>query len=185
MKNHETKTDYTNHEAIIRELYLNYYEQLYGYGMAIYPNQQVIRDAIQDIFLWLWEHPEKLRQIQQISHYLFTALRRNIYEIQKHSNWKKEKERINQHQFNPESNDLPIEYDWLAAEQEKDYASWLAEKIVELSPRHREVLYLHFYQGFGYEEIAKINNTSNQVVRNYVSLAIKKLRQLSKSFRLY
>ena len=54
----------------------------------------------------------------------------------------------------------------------------LLAALQQLSNRHREALYLKFFDGFAYDRIAEIMDLNQQSVRNLVHQAIKRMRQV-------
>jgi len=49
--------------------------------------------------------------------------------------------------------------------------------LADLTKKEREVVYLRFFMGLGYEEISQIMNVNYQVVMNYMHRAMKALRE--------
>ena len=62
----------------IREMYLRFFNPLFRYGCSIEANEALVKDEIQELFIWLLRNPQKLANIRNIETYLFKSLRRNI-----------------------------------------------------------------------------------------------------------
>jgi len=157
-------------------VYKVFFNRLVRYGSVISPTRSIVEDAIQDIFIWLMEHPRQTRNIQNLEIYLFQSLKRNIREkIQKKGRALKIIHRYlqqNESDFYAHS----IEDQIIEEEELENNRHWLDCQLASLPTHLQEALYLRFYEGLSYDEIAEIGFTSNQVVRNYVSRAIKKIR---------
>ncbi|MEM6803421.1 MAG: sigma-70 family RNA polymerase sigma factor [Bacteroidota bacterium] len=159
----------------IRALYLAYYNPLFRYGCSIEAHKEWVHDEIQELFVWLIQHPEKWSQIQNLKAYLFKSLRRNIRAKAKQQRTKSS--RLDDWQEREKWEEAPQEMALIAEENEKQISEHLAKGLGKLSSHQREVIFLRFYQSMSYDEIADIFSVSNQVVRNTVFRAIKNLRK--------
>lgn len=158
----------------IRELYLQVYNPLFHYGCSIENNPQWVHDEIQELFIWLIQHPDKWQAIQEPRAYLFKSLRRNIRSKAKQS--RKQVDQLEAWQNRKSWEEAPQEMALISQEGEAQLSQKLAEGMGKLSSHQREVIFLRFYQSMSYDEIASIFSVSNQVVRNAVFRAIKNLR---------
>ena len=87
-------------------------------------------------------------------------------------------ESFDQIDCNPE---LAIEELIISQEITEEKAAKLKKAFEALSSRQREIIYLKFYQGLDYEQIAEITGINYQSLRNTISIGIKKMRE---SFQL-
>lgn len=71
-------------------------------------------------------------------------------------------------EFNPEIMDHPIE---------STYEIYLKELFQPLNHSQREILYLHYVEGFSVQEIAKFRKTSRQAVNKIKNQALNTLKQ--------
>ncbi len=161
----------------LQEIYGRYYDRLIRYGCSIENDRGLVHDTIQDVFVWLLQHPEKLESIDDLDTYLFKCLRRNMS-----SNLQRErKHRNNAELFQEHSQkDISVELRLIESENLKNQSAWLTHQLDQLSSHQREVIYLRFYENLSYDEIAEIFSVSNQVVRNSVFRALKSLRKNGK-----
>ncbi len=164
-------------ETSLRKIYIAYYQQLLQYGCSVEPDEELVHDEIQDLFVWLIKNTDKLAHIDNIKTYLFKSLRRNI-----RSSSKKKKEMKSRafHYTNLER-DTGYQYDWgddhdLRSEQITE----LRKQIENLSSHQKEAIYLRFYENLSNDEIAEVFSVSNQVVRNILFRALKNLRKHSR-----
>lgn len=159
----------------IRDLYLLFYNPLFQYGCSIEGNKQWVHDEIQELFIWLIQHPDKWDAIQQPKAYLFKSLRRNI--IAHAKQLRKQSDRLEEWENRENWEEAPQEMNLISQEGETDLSQKLNKGLGKLSAHQREVIFLRFYQSLSYDEIADIFSVSNQVVRNSVFRAIKNLRK--------
>ena len=171
-----------NHDAL-EDIYNAYVRDLYNYGYQVLPDEALVKDGIQEVFINLWRNRENLSRKVCIKYYLFKALRRQLvkYGIQQKKG--------------------SLEYLSKAAENlvcEKDHEQYLISNesfqkqhhqlntaISQLSERQREVIYLIFYKNLPYEETADILSINLSSVYTLVWKAIKKLKKQLKHVDVY
>jgi RNA polymerase sigma-70 factor (ECF subfamily) len=152
-----------------------YYPKLYGYGIKLVPFSDFVRDQIQDLFINIWQNREGLGDISNLKAYLFTSLRRRL--------------------FNSKENRLKT--DPIDSLSEKDYQAWIfepdefidtafissniKEKLLKnlnsLPVNQREIIFLRFYNRLTYREIADIINVKEQSVKNNMPRILQKLAE--------
>jgi len=163
-----------NKEAL-NSLFRMYYGGLLNYGTKLVADRELVKDAIQKLFLKLWNKRQSLSKPQSVKSYLYVSLRRIVL-----ARVKKLKARDERNQsymdsvFQQSSN---IEEAIIRGESQTYKKKRLAEAIPELSPRQKEALYLRFYDGLTNKEIALVMDIAHQSVRNHISKALGKIRQ--------
>ena len=158
-------------------IYRMFYKKLLRYGSIIVSDNDLVEDVIQDFFIWILEHPEKLKRIKNFEVYLFQSIKQNLSQ-----KLKSERRKIGIiHQIskstNSHSSSNNIEQKIIQEEQQNFNQQWVIVQLAKLPVRQKEVIFLRYYEGLSYEEIATITSTSSQVARNYASRAIKRIRQ--------
>ncbi len=154
-------------------LFERFYPQLYNYAKKISANHSLIEDAIQDLFIEIWNQrsPGILVSVQA---YLLKALR---YKLIRMLN--------NRHDMSDILTEVPFEISHenflINKEEELAYLKLLCSEMEKLPPRQREIIFLRFYQSLSYEEICAVMGIEYQVARNQLSAGIKKLRSLLKT----
>ena len=143
-------------------IYLKYYATLLVYGKTITVNEQLIEDAIQELFVVIWQKGDSLLIKSSFENYLFIAFRNNLIK-------KIKKQGLSELNF-----DLPDELDQeINFENERQLKVWLEK----LPPSQKEVIFLRYYQNKSYLEISEMLNISYQVARNFSYRAIKFLKK--------
>ncbi|MFY7890314.1 MAG: RNA polymerase sigma factor [Spirosomataceae bacterium] len=155
----------------------HHYRMLFNYAFTLTKDRELIKDILQDLLLNLWEKRNTLGDIHAMSIYLIKALRNNLlYHNRKNK-------------FNYVDNFFDSEEDYLSdfSTVEGDIINYeiysqnevRVRKALELLPkRQREVLFLKFYQGKTYSEIADIMAINPQSVGNHIQKAFSTLRTL-------
>ncbi|MBT30411.1 MAG: hypothetical protein CMO01_12190 [Thalassobius sp.] len=160
------------------EIYDLHYTSLFYYANRICSDEELARDCIHDLFLELWESREKITFVTSIKPYLFKFLRNIIID-----KINKKKKLVNAIETSFTEN-LGInitlsQEDLIIKNDETSYnIQHLTEAFNILSSRQKEIVYLRFYNNLNYEEIADITNLKYQSVRNLVSKALQKLREV-------
>lgn len=162
----------TGNNESYRQLYLNYYHYLNFLGTKRGFPVVKIKDAINDVFYYLWEKREQLSSVENHHNYIITSFLYKLY--------KKDK-------FAPEdgaelmkSSELLVsqspETEMILKHTEAEIANTLKSYIEKLPEKQRLMIYQKFYLGLSYQEISKLNNVSINTVYNTVYNAIDKLR---------
>jgi RNA polymerase sigma factor (sigma-70 family) len=161
--------------AALECLFRRYYQDLYRYGIKLTGQPGLVEDHIQDLFLKIWNNRQHLADVSGVKTYLWTALRRRLITYtQQEAHRKKrlageppEEPAI---QFSPE--ELIIH-----RENRNQRVKALTRALNRLSGKHREIVYLKYYEGMSYEEIEQVMGISYQTARNYVYEGLKALRE--------
>ncbi|MGD1893233.1 MAG: RNA polymerase sigma factor [Cyclobacteriaceae bacterium] len=153
--------------SAFEEIYNRYYERLYQYGRHLTPDENIVRDSIQTLFVDLWQRKEHLSITLNVQGYLLKALRRVIIkQLQK--------------QRKVISTPLPIvdseEDRTILRESEEENQKSMQRALSQLTPHQREVIHLRFYANLSNQQIASTLNISVNTVYNIISLSIAKLR---------
>ena len=164
----------TGNEQAFERIFLAHYDELYGYGMRLSRDEDLVKDAIQNLFQRLWQRRAQLGAVAVLKPYLFKALRHQVADelaaAQRRSQLPTDYEAEFTVQYSPE--------DFLIAQQlTGERQEQLMAAISQLNNRQREALHLKFFDGFAYERIADIMVLNPQSVRNLIHQAITKLRQ--------
>lgn len=150
-------------------------ERMFNYGYKIIQDPELIKDAIQDVFMTIWRRSAYLSDVSSVPAYLFVALKRRLYRKIKNEGIYSDLElsdSIESELFKLNPEELSINEDSFT-----DYSKEsILQAINNLPGKKREVIYLFFYNGMDYEEISQIMELDIQTVRNYMSIALKKMR---------
>ena len=162
-------------KSALEQLYRSHAEALLLYGRKFSPDGQLVEDAVQDLFVELWQNREKLSQVSSVRSYLLVALRRRIIRQMDRQLRRESPEEASEQLFEVEiSIDEQIASQELTAEQHKQ----LNQALQELSARQKEALYLKYQLNMKYEDICQVMDINYQSVRNLVASALKRVKQL-------
>lgn len=171
-------------EEAFRQLYDQYADLLYGYGMKIAGDDALVTDAIQSLFVYIFEKRKTCAVPQSISAYLCVSLRHMIVNALKKENSGvfKSLDELDANEY-PFDLEIDIETAIIRSELEKEQLEVLQKELNSLTKQQREVLYLKYYKKMDSEEIARVMGITSRTVYNTTHMAITRLRErLSKSF---
>jgi RNA polymerase sigma factor (sigma-70 family) len=153
-------------------LFRGHYDALYRYGSKFTGNAAALEDAIQELFIQLWQAKSRT-PVVSVRAYLLKALK---YKLLKDF---RQKGKLISLTNNPD-----IYFEWshehfLIAQQETaEKRESVLNALARLTNRQKEIIYLKFYQNLSYEEVSEIMNINYQVARNLLYQAIKSLKSL-------
>jgi len=156
------------------DIYQTYFDKLYNYAFQFANDDQLIKDCIQDLFVYLRVRRKKLGQVRSIKFYLFKSLQRKILKARKKIESDKAAMAGNfSVEFVSSTEDKLIE-----RYVEDSKLKLLSTSIKSLSQKQREGIIYFFYEGFSYEQVAELMGYRNaKQARKLVYRAVDALRQ--------
>jgi RNA polymerase sigma factor (sigma-70 family) len=162
-------------KSALSDIFLNYHDDLFRYGMRLARNNEMVKDAIQDLFLKLWKNRKTIRSVGHIKPYLLKSLRNHIIdnlELQKPVTF----------QETDSESVLDISYsleDFIPNNQvEEETRVKVIEALNNLTPRQREIIYLRYFEELDFATIAQVMGMNIQSVRNTIHRGMQTLRNL-------
>ena len=152
--------------AAFEKIYRRHSDHLFQYGMQVIPHQGKVEDAIHDLFIYLWDHRASVGQVKSIRAYLLISLKRHLLRKQSQNKLLFQQDLL--------SFELQIKED--NGELEPEIIEQLKKSVEKLSPRQREIIYLKFYQGLSYQEIAELLELDLKYTYNLASKAYSLLK---------
>ncbi|UZR98074.1 RNA polymerase sigma factor [Chondrinema litorale] len=142
-----------NGEAF-NHIYYNYFPILFNYGHQFCQDRALVKDAVQELFIYLKEKRKKLGQTNNIKFYLYKCLRRNILKaLSKNKN-------IVYVDNLPSTADFEIsishETFMIRNQSQIEIKRRLEQGIEKLTKRQKEAIIYYYYEGFNYEQIAEL-----------------------------
>ena len=154
-------------------LYNDYYGALNNYGYKFTRNSNLIEDAIHDLFVRLWTTRTNLGEPASIKNYLYKSLRNTL--IRKIKNEEK--------YTGIDADEYPLGFEVSynnqadLAIEEKEFREKVKAVINTLPPRQKEIIYLRFYEGLSYDEIADIMSIGINSAYKMLYKALENLQQ--------
>jgi RNA polymerase sigma factor (sigma-70 family) len=148
------------------------FEGLFNYGIKLLGNEALTDDALQELFIRLWQKRSSIGQLEKVKPYFFTAFRRQVLNQLRDSKTK---------QIKIEAVPDPgIEFSHEDIIIKKEDDTGLKEKILQvlntLPQRQREVIYLHFFEEMTLAQVADVMSVNYQSVQNLKQRALQNMR---------
>ena len=159
----------------LTHIYYQYADSLFRYGKKFSTDNDLVKDAIQDLFFDLIRTRDKLGVTDHIYFYLIKALRRRIL-----ISMGRTKNRMltnEENEIYPVNIVYSIEDEWIQKEELTKKEEILRKGLAELSPKQREIIYYRFTCDFEYEQICEIMSMKYDSARKMVFRALKTLRE--------
>lgn len=158
-------------------LFKSYADKLFNYGSKFTTDKALVKDCIQELFINLWNRKDNLGNPADLKNYLFKAFRINL-----------SKSVVFDNKFSS-IDDGPLfeitisrEAQLISEEYQLDIKTKLEAALKELSVRQYEVVFLRYYEGLSFEDIAEIMELSPKGTYKVLGRAIAVLRKnLSKT----
>lgn len=162
-----------NEQEALVKLYEHLYFHLMSYGIRICGDSEITKDAINDLFLELWDKRHTLPDVENVKSYLFTYLRRKIMAgirlSQKH------------HKAAGELAETTDTYQWsyedyiVALQTTDEIRQKIRKAIANLTPRQKELIELRYFEGLSIEELSTRTGIAAKTVYNTLATALKSL----------
>ncbi|MGL5637494.1 MAG: RNA polymerase sigma-70 factor [Bacteroidales bacterium] len=149
-----------------------YYSAAIIFAKRYLKDDFLAEDAVQSLFIRLWEQKEKIYSQEMVSKYLFTILKHIVLDMLKHEATVYEKHK----QIREYSTDW-IEESITSELESKETAMLLHDAILKLSPQKQNICSLKIYKGYTNQEIADELNISINTVKVQYTQVLKELRQ--------
>jgi RNA polymerase sigma factor (sigma-70 family) len=155
--------------SILYEIYSDY---LYRYGRKLMPDEEKLKDCIQDLFVALYENRQNLPAIDNVLFFILKMLRNRIIDT-----YRKERRLVyvsseelqfsENYYFDPEDDD---------SEMGNEILEKMEKTLNALNPRQKEAIYLRYKMDLSYGEIARMLEINYQSARNLIHRAVSKIR---------
>ena len=155
-----------------RQLYDRHVSDLWNFVFRWLKSSDLADDIVQDTFFRLWTHREKLDENRSVRSYLFTiSYHQLLKELRRRLRNPLIKEYFDfiMHLQSPEHGGWQYDYD--------AFQSLLAKAKEVLTPRQREIFEMNREDGVEVQEIARRLSIQEQVFRNQLSIATKKIKE--------
>ncbi|TDQ79230.1 RNA polymerase sigma factor [Sphingobacterium yanglingense] len=166
-----------------REAFAQIYER---YAMILYykvnqvlRDEEASKDIIQELFTYVWEKSDKLKEDQNLSGYLYIASRSRVLNLIKKGNTRSDYLTEVANYSDNITDETTEKLD------EKELFLLVASEIAKLPEKMREVFQLSRIEDLSHKEIAERLNISETTVKKQVQNALKILRDRLSKFSSY
>lgn len=154
-------------------IYKKYVGVLFRYGIQFTKDEEIVKDAIHDVFVRIYHSRTQLKREVNIKFYLFTALKNCLY-----NTFKREMvfEKLEIQELN-NILDHSDENKALSNLEQESVRKAILQLMNQLTDRQREVIYHRFIAELSMEEIGVLMQMNTQSVQNLIQRSLKKMRE--------
>lgn len=160
-------------EDAFSELYCSYFNELYAYGLKIGFDEEICKDAIQDVFYKIYISHQQLTHIENIEYYLLHCLKNRLFDIH---NLETKISYINYNDTILESESNVIER-IIEKETELQKENKIKQSLKALPPKQRKIIYYHYQLNLSFNEIATLLEMNPEAVKKSTYRALQKMRE--------
>lgn len=152
-------------------LYKKYADVLFRYGIQFTSNGDIVKDAIHDVFVKLYNDRQHLKAEANIKFYLFTCLKNRLYNLLKRDLFFDKIDLEEAEFLDPDAEELVTN-----ALSQKEMQRTVRFVLDLLTDRQREIIYYRYIEELSIEEIAVLTEMNYQSVQNSIQRSLKKIR---------
>ncbi|GAA5225288.1 RNA polymerase sigma factor [Membranihabitans marinus] len=158
---------------LLKKLYFDNYEVMLRYGVKLVGDASMVKDIIQRLFLQFYEKSLSLERHPNPDAYVIKSFRRELLRAQK--SYFLSADRV----IGEDETLVYSAEDWVIEDEEKSQKKQnVADLLNSLSSRQREIIYLHYFEGKTYKEIAHVLDIEYQSVLNNLQRGFRKIREV-------
>jgi RNA polymerase sigma factor (sigma-70 family) len=172
-----------NDEAALNYLFTTYYNRLFRTGLKYGASSDAIEEAIQAVFIDVWQYRNTLGEIVSFEAYLKGALRKRIAKMSL-NNAKIPLNNLQKVENTEGSeNDLLLSveaYENVLILQETNELKRqeLTNALEQLTPRQKELIVLRYFEEMNYADIAERTQLQTDSIYKTIHEALKRLRSI-------
>lgn len=163
-------------KSAFSEIYKTHIQGLLNYGNKIRPDRQLVQDAVQDLFIELWNSRERLNDTSSIKFYLFRSLRNKL------SRFSNADHSSSLDDIYETLSDPSISFYIFENEIQLERIERLQKSILKLSRRQQEAINLRYFHDFNNEEIAEMMGLNYQSACKLIYGGLRFLKENIKLF---
>lgn len=157
--------------AAFEALFDKYYPRLYYFALRYMKQSIDAEEIVQDIFVKIWEHRERLDEMLSFNSYLFTIARNTIFNINRKSLNEQAYRNYLKHFLDTTHNKTETEVIY------NDLKSHIDEIVDKFPKKRKKIFLLSREKGLSYKEIATQLNISEKTVEAHIYLALKTIKK--------
>jgi len=171
-----------NRAAFIH-IYNAYFEDLFAYARQFTSDVELIKDAIQDVYVRINETKAQLSDTDSIKFYLYKSVKREvIYNLQQLKRSADKAADLRGQGFEYE---LSFEDVLINRQISEETVKKIRDAANSLNDKQREIIFYHFFEGFSIKQIMELMKFGSiQATHNLLKRALDQLREVLGIFLL-
>jgi len=161
-------------ENAFSTLFLRFYPELYGYSLKLTKDEALSHDIIQELFVNIWQSYSQLKPIESLKPFLLRCTKNLIIDY-----WRKIRTIEKTHQ-GIEKDEIVFSHEDFRISNEETAAQTakVLALLNTLPDRVKEAIYLRFFTGLNYTEIARVMDVNVQSARNFVHRGLQQMKDV-------
>ena len=156
------------------EIYSEFIDDLFAYGIKISNNRELVKDSIQDLFIDLYRYEIDLKKPESLEFYLYKSLKTNILKKVNKNRKTKSFEETDSVEFDLT---LDTEQRFIQVETDMVIRQKMQQVLNDLKPKSRELLFYKFNSNLSYEEIGELTGLKPDSAKKQIYRIVKRLRE--------
>lgn len=152
-------------------MYRFYYRRFYNYGRKFTDDESLIEDAVQEALLMVWDKRHMLASVGYPGTYFYTSFRYLLFGKLRQ---RKEVAADDSPEGEP---DFSIDQILISKETDAAVKEQLHKALAALTARQREAIFLRFYEGLSYEEVAAVLAITTKATYKIMARALQQLKE--------
>lgn len=166
-----------NNDKDIETLYSLYVKDLFTYAVYLGFDENLIMDAIHDVFYKISSDNNRLADVENVKFYLFRALKNRLVDLHRSVREHVSLSAVEDGFEMPFDIRVTVEDNLIDTEEQHLIKQQIEGMLNSLTSRQREIIYLRYVQEYDYPQIAQLLNITVHGCRKLVSKAIQNLRE--------
>lgn len=159
-------------------VYQKYHAYLYALALRYLKNSELAEDAVQHVFVKLWEKSKDIDIGVNLKNFLYTMTKNHIL------NQFRDNKKIISLNYMSDQMDVSFESEFSSILDEIELSDLLKKGVEKLPPQKREICNLKMEGNISNQEIAEKMNISIHTVKSHYQESIKMLRAYFKKIKL-
>jgi RNA polymerase sigma-70 factor (family 1) len=144
--------------------------KLYTLALRLTKSDQYAKDIVQEVFMKLWEHRERMHQIENVEAWLYRVTENKVVDFLRKASADNRLKSAIWHNLQEILNDTG------SAVEAKEFNSFIQKAIEQLPPQRKIIYKLNREKGLNYQEIADELHISRHTVKNQLHESAKFIR---------
>lgn len=164
-----------NNKHAFLDLYKELYYKLVNYGIKICNDSDLAGEAVDDVFVYIWDKRSSLSRVENVESYLAISTKRRILRLiekQKRTDLALKKSFTENEWY-----DAGYEAFIIRMQTDEILKLKIKNAMEKLTFRQKQLIILKFFDGLSYEEIANKTNQTIKTAYNTIYDALKVLRK--------
>ncbi len=159
-------------ESALNYLFTTYYNRLIRTGLKNGNPLEMVEEAIQSVFIDIWQYRQTLGEVESLEAYLKSALKKRLSRLSTKSKIEYESQSLENDILSVEAYEQVL----ISQEMRDQKKQILINALEELTPRQKELIVLRYFEEMSYSEITNKTRLQTDSIYKTIHEALKRLR---------